>query len=86
MPCICQLFPIFICFLFQVLCNDETLDICKKAAGSWKVESKGSQKVVLSGCDITQIRREDELLFMITRGSLSDYGKYEILKVEDVSG
>lgn len=23
---------------------------------------------------------------MITRGNLSDYGKYEILKVEDVSG
>ena len=71
---------------FEVLCNNETLDICTKAAASWKVESKDSQKVVLSGCDTTQIRREDELLFMITRGSLSEYGKYEILKVEDVSG
>ena len=69
-----------------MLCNDETLDICTKTAASWEVESKGSQKVVFSGCDTTQIRREDELLFMVTRGSLSDYGKYEILKVEDVSG
>ena len=64
-----------------MLCNNETLDICTKAAASWKVESKDSQKVVLSGCDTAKIRREDEL-----RGSLSDYGKYEILKVEDVSG
>ena len=69
-----------------MLCNNETLDICTKATASWQVEAKGSQKVVLSGCDTTQIRREDELLFMITRGSLSDYGKYQILKVEDVSG
>ena len=69
-----------------MLCNGETLDICTKVAASWEVQSKGSQKVVLSGCDATQIRKEDELLFMITRGSLSDYGKYEILKVEGVSG
>ena len=69
-----------------MLCNNETLDICTKATASWQVESKGSQKVVLSGCDATQIRKEEELLFMITRGNLSDYGKHEILKVKDVSG
>ena len=53
---------------------------------SWEVESIGSQNVVFSGCDATHIRRDDELLFMTTRGSLSDYGKYEILKVERVDG
>lgn len=69
-----------------MLCNDETLDICTKATFSWKVESKSLHSVVFSSCDTAQINREDELLFMITRGSLSDYGKYEILKVEDVNG
>ena len=75
-----------ICFLLQVLCDDETLDICTKAMTSWEVESIGSQNVVFSGCDATHIRRDDDLLFMTTRGSLSDYGKYEILKVERVDG
>ena len=53
---------------------------------SWEVKSKSSQNVEFSGCDIAQISRDDELLFMITRGSLSDYGKHEISNVEDVNG
>ena len=68
-----------------MLCNDETLDICTKATASWEVESKSLQNAALSGCDHAKINKEDELLFMITRGGLSDYGKYEILKVEEVN-
>ncbi|KAL9952300.1 hypothetical protein ACROYT_G039535 [Oculina patagonica] len=70
----------------NLLCNDETLDVCTKAMFSWEVTSTSSQNAVLSNCDTTQIKRGDELLFMLTRGSLADYGKYEIMKVKDVNG
>ena len=76
----------YLIFFFKCYATTKPSTSGTKATASWKVESKGSQKVELSGCDTTQIRREDELLIMITRGNLSDYGKYEILKVEDVSG
>lgn len=53
---------------------------------SWEVESANSQDAVLSNCDTAQIKRGVELLFMVTRGSLSDYGKYEIMTVKHVNG
>ncbi|KAL9952301.1 hypothetical protein ACROYT_G039536 [Oculina patagonica] len=70
----------------NLLCNGETLDICTKATFSWEATFAPPHSVVLSGCDSDQIKRGDELLFIITRGSLPDYGKYEIIKVKDVNG
>ena len=53
---------------------------------SWTVVSAGPQNVVLSNCDSNKINSGDELLFMVARGSLDHYGKYEIMKVQDVNG
>jgi len=41
---------------------------------------------MLSNCDPSKINSGDELLFIVTRGSLDHYGKYEIMKVQDVNG
>ena len=79
-------FPTIFLFLFKVLCKDETLDICTKVMFSLEVESANSQDAVLSNCDTAQIKRGVDLLFMVTRGSLSDYGKYEIMTVKHVNG
>lgn len=68
-----------------MLCNDETLDICEKAMFSWEVTSITTQNAVLSNCDTKQIKGGDQMFFMITRGSLSDYGKYEVMTVKDVN-
>ena len=69
-----------------MVCNAETLNICNKAMPSWTVVSAGPQNAVLSNCDPSKINSGDELLFIVTRGSLDHYGKYEIMKVQDVNG
>ncbi|KAJ7369368.1 hypothetical protein OS493_039601 [Desmophyllum pertusum] len=51
----------------NLFCNDQSLDICLEAMFSWEVKSTSSQHVVLSSCDTAQIKRGDELLFMVTR-------------------
>lgn len=70
-----------------VLCNDETLDICTQVMKSWEVNSAESNKVVLNNCkDAEKIQRGDEIIFIATRGNLSNHGKYEIMKVNNITG
>ncbi|XP_073249791.1 uncharacterized protein [Porites lutea] len=70
----------------NLICNAESLDICQKAMSSWTVTSAGLQNAELSNCDASKILPGYELLFIVTRGSLDDYGKYEIMRITDVDG
>ena len=69
-----------------MICSAETLNICDKAMLSWTIEFRGPQNAVLSSCDPAKIINGNELLFIVTRGSLNDHGKYEIKKVKEVNG
>lgn len=73
-------------FKLQVICNAEFLDVCQKAMSSWTVTSAGPQNAVLSNCDASKILPGYELLFIVTRGSVDHYGKYEIMRITDVDG
>ena len=53
---------------------------------SWTVTSAGLQNAVLSNCDASKILPGYELLFIVTRGILDHYGKYEIMRIADVDG
>ena len=69
-----------------VVCNAEIVNICKKALFSWTVRSISHQTAVLSNCDPSKIKQGDELLFIVTRGVLDHFGKYDIMKVTGING
>ena len=69
-----------------VVCNAETLKICERVMLSWTVTSIGRKIATLSNCDTSKIKAGDELLFIVTRGVLDHFGKYEIMKVTSING
>ena len=48
--------------------------------------SHGPKNTVLSNCDASKIKPGYEMLFIVTRGSLDDFGKYEITRVTEMNG
>ena len=58
--------------------------MCQQHLTAWKVLSMEEKSLRLENCTRAQLERGDKLFLFVSRGPLSDYGKYRLVKVKKV--
>ena len=67
------------------VCDNETIDVCKKYSASWKVARIDWDQLHLSDCKGKTPKAGDQLLLFVSLGLSYNYGKYEIVTVKSVN-
>jgi hypothetical protein len=49
---------------------------------AWKVKELNLSHILLDTCNPIELANVEELLLFVSQAELSDYGKYEIVKVD----
>ena len=67
------------------VCDNATVNMCKKYSASWKVSRIDWDQLHLSDCNENQLKPGEQLLLFVSGGKLYNYGKYEIVTVKLVA-
>jgi len=59
------------------------MDLSRTHMIAWRVQSLNGSKMTLDKCNPSDVHHVNELLVFVSQSNLSDYGKYEIVQIDN---